>query len=339
MTAPLKDNKDIDLIFRPFAGLIHIPASSFFMGTEGWGPYEAPRHAVHLDDFFLDETLVTNRQFAAFVSATGYVTDAERRGAAHGYNEGTYTLIPGHSWRSHAAEGREEHPVVLVSWNDANAYAQWAGQRLPTEAEWEKAARGGLVDALYPWGDDEADGTQSNFAKAPAAIAPTTPVRQFEPNGYGLYDMVGNTWQWCQDGYEAEFYTHSPYESPKGPENGDLKVRRGGSWNVIQPFRLRCANRGAARIDTAAPNMGFRCALDKSLQIQVVENVLDTLRPAMGADGGGVDLVDVQGGTVLVRLTGMCLDCPSVSMTLKLGIEKTLRERICWFQNVERVLD
>ena len=318
-------------------GMKHISAGPYEMGSEGWGSFESPRHTVDLDDFFLDETLVTNVQFAEFVEATNYVTDAEKKGAAHGYADGKFKLIPGMSWQSHFTDERADHPVVLVSHNDAAAFAAWSGKRLPTEAEWEKAARGGLEDKLYPWGDQEADGSQSNFGKSPAAIAPTTSVKSFAPNGYGLYDMVGNTWMWCADWYGENYYNESPQNNPKGPDSGELKVRRGGSWNVIQPFRLRCANRGAAKSDTAVPNMGFRCALDASHQKQVVERVLDKIRPAMEADGGGVELVDVKGGMVIIQLKGMCLDCPSVSMTMRMGIEKTLRKHISWFTDVVRI--
>ena len=311
-----------------------IDKGTFYRGSEKWGPYESPLRYIHLEAYFLDNNLVTNAQFLAFSEATDYITDAERYGAAFGYNDGEHKQIAGLSWRTYAIEDRMDHPVVLVSWNDAAAYAAWAGKRLPTEAEWEKAARGGLENALYPWGNEKADGSQSNFGKAPAPLPPTTPVGSFEPNGYGLYDMVGNTWQWCNDWYEAEYYAKSPEKNPQGASEGMLKVRRGGSWNVIQPFRLRCANRGAAKPDTAVPNMGFRCALDKAHQIKVVESVLDTLRPAMSADGGGVDLVDVLGGTVHIKLKGMCLHCPSVSMTMNLGIKKTLSEQISWFEDV-----
>ena len=246
------------VVFRS-VGMVIIPAGTFLMGSEGWGEFEKPIHEVYLDDFWMDETPVTNRQFAEFVRKTGYQTEAERVGAAWGYRDGQYSLIPGLCWRSYALPDREEHPVVLVSWNDALAYANWAGKRLPTEAEWEKAARGGLVGTLYPWGDQSPDGTQSNFAKTPSEIPPTTPVKNFPPNGYGLYDMVGNVWQWCADWYGQNYYAESPNKNPQGPKAGLHRVRRGGSWNVIQAFRLRCANRGAMEPSAATPNIGFRC--------------------------------------------------------------------------------
>jgi formylglycine-generating enzyme len=240
-------------------GMVLIPAGPFLMGSEGWGEFEGPVHEVYLDDFWMDETPVTNRQFARFVQATGYQTEAEQVGEAWGCRQGEYQLLPGLYWQEYNIPGREDHPVVLVSWNDAEAYAKWIGRRLPTEAEWEKAARGGNTDQLYPWGSQQPNGTQSNFAKSATDIPPTTPVRQFQPNQYGLYDMVGNVWQWCADSFKPTFYTQSPRHNPLSLEGDTLKVRRGGSWNVIQSFRLRSANRGAMDAASAVPNVGFRC--------------------------------------------------------------------------------
>jgi len=245
------------------AGMVLISAGSFLMGSEGWGEFESPIHKVYLDDFWMDETPVTNRQFAKFVEETGYQTEAERLGSAWGYRNGEYSLISELSWRSYALPNREEHPVVLVSWNDAVAYAQWAGKRLPTEAEWEKAARGGNLGQLYPWGNHSPDGTQCNFAKSPSDIPLTTPVKAFAPNGYGVYDMVGNVWQWCTDYFEQDYYSKCSNQNPQGSETGLYRVRRGGSWNVIQSFRLRAANRGAMEPSQAVPNLGFRCCLSK----------------------------------------------------------------------------
>jgi formylglycine-generating enzyme len=241
-------------------GMAFIPAGPFAMGTEEGGEFESPVHEVDLNGFWMDETPVTNHQFERFVHQTGYQTDAECSGSAWGYRDGGYRLIAGLSWRVYGAAGRENHPVVLVSWFDATAYCTWAGKRLPTEAEWEKAAQGGSSRRLYPWGAESPDGTQSNFAKEPAAIPPTTAVGQFPPNEYGLYDMVGNVWQWCLDCYGEGYYSTGPRTNPIGPESGPTRVRRGGSWNVIQPFRLRCSNRGAAMPSACAPNIGFRCA-------------------------------------------------------------------------------
>ena len=244
---------------RGHKGMVLIPEGPFQMGSAGGGEFEGPPHEVYLDDFCMDEVPVTNREFARFVRQTGHRTTAEADGRAWGYSHGEFGLIPGLSWRSYVTPGRERHPVVLVSWHDAEAYCGWAGKRLPTEAEWEKAAQGGLPGQLYPWGQGAPDGTQSNFARSPSEIPPTTQGGRFAPNAYGLYDMVGNVWQWCADWYSGNYYGTGPAANPPGPEAGATRVRRGGSWNVIQSFRLRCANRGAAPPASCTPNLGFRC--------------------------------------------------------------------------------
>ncbi len=245
---------------RHRGGMVLIPEISFLMGTDGWGEFERPAHEVYVDNFWMDETLVTNAQFAQFAFDTDYETEAERNGGAWGYHDGVYAFQACLSWQSYALPERMDHPIVLVSWNDACAYAQWAGKRLPTEAEWEKAARGPSAGQLFPWGDQSPNGVQSNFARPPAHLPPTTPVRQFPANGYGLYDLVGNVWQWCADWYSSGYYADSPRTNPPGPLIGTTRVRRGGAWNVIQAFRLRCANRGAMPPSACAPNVGFRCA-------------------------------------------------------------------------------
>lgn len=241
--------------------MVLIPSGSFLMGSLTGGEFEKPVHEVFLDAFLLDTTLVTNRQFKTFVQETKYVTQAEIKGSAWGYINGEFKEIDGFSWRS-IAIGREEHPVVLVTWEDAVAYSEWAGKRLPTEAEWEKAAQGGLTSKLYTWGNEEPNGTQSNFAKNPSYIPPTTEVFKFPPNNYGIYDLVGNVWQWCSDWYAENYYNECSDNNPLGPATGTHRARRGGAWNVIQNFRLRCSNRGAADPTMAVPNLGFRCAKD-----------------------------------------------------------------------------
>jgi formylglycine-generating enzyme required for sulfatase activity len=245
-------------------GMILISGGTFLMGCDQGGDFERPVHDVHVDPFWIDQTLVSNQQFCRFAAESGYQTEAERIGEAWGYRHGRFEAVPGLCWRSFATEERGDHPVVLVTWADAMAYARWAGKRLPTEAEWEKAARGGLVGADYPWGDSTPDGSQCNFARTPAEVPPTVAPGTFPPNGFGLIDMVGNVWQWCSDWFSETTYVTGPCANPTGPPVGQNRVRRGGSWNVIQPFRLRCANRGAIPPATAVPNLGFRCAASAS---------------------------------------------------------------------------
>jgi sulfatase modifying factor 1 len=242
------------------ADMIRIPAGSFLMGCESGAAAERPVHEVSVDEFWIDRYPVTNARFAAFVERTGYTTTAERQGKAWGYNDGRFAEIAGLCWRDHATADRAEHPVVLVSWFDAVAFAAWAGKRLPTEAEWEQTARGGLEQALYPWGDEEPDLSRAHFNAPPRECPSTAAVGTSAPNGYGVSDIVGNVWQWCSDWFGTETYGSSATSNPIGAASGTLKVRRGGSWNVIQHFRLRCANRGAMNPSAAAPNMGFRCA-------------------------------------------------------------------------------
>jgi sulfatase modifying factor 1 len=354
---------------QQLSGMVVLPAGSFLMGSETGGEFETPVHEVSVQSFFMDETPVTNGQFEEFVRSTGYRTGAERAGAAWGYREGGFRQIAGLSWRRYALPERIDHPVVLVSWNDADSYAQWAGKGLPTEAQWEYAARGGLVGKQYPWGDDTPDGTLCNFSRAPEEFPPTTSTKVYPPNAFGLHDMVGNVWQWCHDWYHAEAYAELAVCHAVGPSSGEFKARRGGAWNVIQAFRLRAANRGAMAPQACAPNVGFRCVakvrgdrLTESLplsdtrslsrteeerrdpvvgpqgasRLREVAEVLAELRPAMQADGGDVELVSVENGVICVSLHGTCHACPSSKLTLKNGIERTLRDRLPWVLGVLR---
>ena len=239
-----------------------IPGSDFEMGAKGWGEFESPVHPVFVKDFLLDAAQVTNRQFRLFAEATAYVSTAEQKGWAWGYRDGKPAEILGLCWKTYATHDRDEHPVILVSWHDAAAYAKWAGKRLPTEAEFEKAARGGLSGKLYPWGDEQPTDRLCNFGKEAFDVPPTTPVGHFPPNGYGLFDMCGNVWNWCSDWFSENYYTNSPAENPSGAASGATKVRRGASFNIMQTFRLRCSNRGAYLPDNYAINIGFRCAKD-----------------------------------------------------------------------------
>lgn len=256
---------------------------------------ELPLHEVELDPFAIDVAAVTNREFALFVEDTGYVTDAEKLGVSAVFHQhlaagptdlvsraaGTpwWLAVAGANWR-HPAGPRSgideilDHPVVHVSWHDAVAYCKWAGKRLPTEAEWEYAARGGLEGARFSWGDklpsDEDPGPWPlNIWQGPFPFenlvrdgyASTAPARSFRPNGYGLWNMLGNVWEWCSDWFSADYYWHCPDRNPKGPAVGTTKVMRGGSFLCHRSYcyRYRVAARSSNTPDSAASNIGFRC--------------------------------------------------------------------------------
>lgn len=240
---------------------------------------QQPLHRVRLPPFWLDVAPVTNRQFRQFVQATGHLTTAERRGWALVFDQKTQTWqqVEGANWRQPAGPnssvaGRDLYPVVQVSWYDASAYANWAGKRLPTEAEYEYAARSGLSDCGYPWGRKlKPDGRclanfwQGWFPLADAAedgYAGLSPVDAFPPNRYGLRDITGNVWCWCSDWYAADYYSHSEKRSPRGPLDGEQRVRRGGSWLSAGNYgdRLQVSHRDYAFPDEATNHAGFRCA-------------------------------------------------------------------------------
>jgi formylglycine-generating enzyme len=285
-------------------GMVLIPGGTFWMGCKDATLSDAlPVHRVTLNGFWLDKTEVTNEQFEHFVRQTGYITYAERQTIA-GVEPGSlvfkqpsptssitnccwWQYIPGASWRSPEGpgsnlEGRYKHPVVHVTWSDALAYTQWAGKRLPTEAEFEYAARGGLSRKLYSWGDEltpegcwKANIWQGNFPRHNAledGFFGTAPVGSYPPNGYGLYDMTGNVWEWCSDWYDARYYATLGIctVNPQGPatdyDPGEprilKKVQRGGSFlcNARYCTKYLVGARGKGAIDTSTSHSGFRCA-------------------------------------------------------------------------------
>lgn len=245
---------------------------------QGWYQNESPRHRVALNAFYLDVYEVTNRLFEKFVRATGYQTTAEKEGKAKAWVEGEgLQVVKEANWRqpegsqTSATSNRTDHPVVSVSWKDAKAYCNWAGKRLPTEAEWEYAARAGTRTRFW-WGNgDPGPRRVGNLADESArrlvggimagyddGFARTAPVGSFERNPWGLYDMIGNVGEWTDDWYGGD-YTRLPERSPKGPPNGQFKVIRGGSW-ANGRLRIRSANRDWDTPSYRYDSIGFRCA-------------------------------------------------------------------------------
>ena len=316
----------------PPPGMVWIPGGEFTMGCEDprsclcGGPDAMadarPLHRVHVDGFWMDQTEVTNEQFAQFVKATGYVTVAERTPRAEDFPDaplknlvaGSTVFTPtagpvplknhylwwryqhGANWRHPLGpdsdlRGQEKYPVVHIAYDDALAYCQWAGKRLPTEAEWEFAARGGLEQKLYAWGNElKPDGKwMANIyqGKFPVqggdtgddGFAGIAPVAQYPPNGYGLHDMAGNVWEWCADWYRADYYetlarTGQTIRNPQGPtvpfdpaEPGERKrVQRGGSFLCTDQYctRYMVGSRGKGEVNTASNHLGFRCVMSRA---------------------------------------------------------------------------
>jgi formylglycine-generating enzyme required for sulfatase activity len=263
----------------PPPGMVRIPGGSFVMGTDDGFPYEGPAHRVRVSAFFMDRHEVTNDQFEKFVKATRHVTESERLGFSGVFDpkKKAWAPVKGASWRhpegpGSSLRGRRRHPVVHVSWSDAAAYARWAGKRLPTEAEWERAARGGHAARLYPWGNDlrprgrfAANIWQGDFPEhdlGEDGFSRIAPVESFAANDYGLYDIAGNVWEWTADTFGPDTYDRpADLLDPKGPATGEEKVIRGGSWicstNYCTGYRV--AARQKTPPDSGLNNLGFRC--------------------------------------------------------------------------------
>jgi sulfatase modifying factor 1 len=282
-------------------GMIKLDGGKFLMGTDVADGFpkdgEGPIREVLLDPFYVDLCPVTNERFQEFVSATGYRTEAERIGWSFVFrghipkekqSELAEASVPGLNWwckmnggdwrhpegPDSNIEHRERCPVVHVSWNDASEYCTWAGKRLPTEAEWEYAARGGLEQKLYPWGDELTPAGQhlcniwqGNFPELDLAedgYSAPAPVDAFPPNGYGLYTVTGNTWEWCNDWFHPWYHIVATRTNPVGPNQGNSRIMKGGSYlcNASYCNRYRVAARTSNTPDSATTNIGFRCARD-----------------------------------------------------------------------------
>lgn len=228
-------------------GMVLIPGGEFQRGRahklpdDGlkWVPEvlqdDRPVRTVHVDAFYMDEREVTNGDYAKFVKATGH-------------------RAPYHWVNGKLPSGREEFPVANVSWDDASAFAKWAGKRLPTEAEWERACRGLASGAEYPWGERKPAATDAKFN----AVDGPARAGSCAANEFGLRDIAGNVWEWCADRYEKDYYAAAPPRNPEGPEKGSYRVLRGGSWADEAKY-LTCAHRSWARPAEQSPNIGFRC--------------------------------------------------------------------------------
>jgi serine/threonine protein kinase/formylglycine-generating enzyme required for sulfatase activity len=245
--------------------LVFIPAGEFLMGSSAEDALaeedEKPQHIVYLDAYWIDQTEVTNAMFQRFVRESGHLTQAEEQGWSYVYN-GSWQRVEGANWQhpggpGSSLEGFEDYPVVHVSWADAQAYCRWAGRRLPTEAEWEKAARG-TEGALYPGGNQ----ISCNTAQYVVCEGQSLPVGS-KPAGispFGAFDMAGNVWEWVADWYDQAYYVGVRTLNPQGPDTGEMKVQRGGSWRLNEKY-ARSANRSPIDPKETWQSDGFRCAL------------------------------------------------------------------------------
>ncbi|WP_257346722.1 formylglycine-generating enzyme family protein [Pseudalkalibacillus decolorationis] len=281
-------------------GMVLLSGGEFLMGTNDKEGFPADGEGlvrkVKVHSFYIDRCTVTNEQFENFVQATNYKTEAERFGWSFVFSSFVSSVtaqtvkqavqgapwwwpVEGADWRHPEGSDstivkRMDHPVVHVSWNDALAFCEWAGKRLPTEAEWEFAARGGLEQQTYPWGNRLTPNDkhycniwQGHFPSKNTeedSYFGTAPSQSFPVNGYGLYNIVGNVWEWCSDWFSPNFHIHGPRHNPQGPKTGAAKAMRGGSYLCHRSYcnRYRVAARSSNTPDSSTGNIGFRCVAD-----------------------------------------------------------------------------
>jgi sulfatase modifying factor 1 len=301
-SAPARDSTPLAAVTttRPGStdGMVQLAGGEFLMGNASPHSYpndgEGPVRRVRVDSFWIDARAVSNADFAHFVEETGHNTEAEHfgwsfvfagllpdefpptRAVAHAP---WWRQVEGATWRRPEGphsdlDGRLDHPVLHVSWNDAQAYCAWAGTRLPTEAEWEYAARGGLEQRLFPWGDELEPGGEHRMnvwqGTFPAentgadGFCGTCPADAFPPNGFGLHNMTGNVWEWCADWFHPDFHTRDTHTNPQGPRRGTNRTTRGGSYLCHHSYceRYRVAARNSLTPDSTTGNTGFRCVHD-----------------------------------------------------------------------------
>lgn len=257
----------------------HVASGEFLMGTDHpMLSSTAPTHKVYVSGFYMDEHPVTNRQFAAFLSDMFKSTDPPirkqwvvlRTDLASQERQQWWPTEIGFEYGKYIAyEGFKNYPAITINWDAADKYCRWAGKRLPTEAEWEKAARGGLSQMDYTWGNESPIKTlvYNRVWLTNASPPPTGPVKGYLPNGYGLYDMAGLVWEWCADWYSPDYYKSSPLDDPRGPAEGVEKSQRGGGWSN-PAGSLYVAVRNYLAPDGIDETTGFRCAADESAASQ-----------------------------------------------------------------------
>lgn len=274
-------NKETKISTETSPDMVLIPGGSFMMGDDNGQDMEKPVHAVEVSSFYMDKYEVTLEDYEKFVEATKYVTDAEKNGGSIIYNGKDFEKTEGINWRfdgrgnAHTKEEKNQ-PVTHLSWNDANAYAEWTGKRLPTEAEWEYAARGGEKGYKFAWGNDAlenevmANVSDENYVKVVKwphfegyddGYTLASPVGSFAPNSLGLYDMAGNAWEWCADYFDEAYYSRSPKKNPINNEPNERRVMRGNSWDG-RPGLMQCSRRTSDVQSNSYADTGFRCVKD-----------------------------------------------------------------------------